>query len=198
MKVDRRVWHTRRLLQDSLLEILNDKRLEDVSVKEICDRAGVNRSTFYSYFNGTRELLASLKKDMIDEIRLRRVELSGDLPDCIRQICGVLWEYRKLLKLLVENGELSLSMAEIMELWKDDFRRVLSGWTADPLFVAAGCRYLTCGAGSVILMWTLGDLPLNREELVSRLCGMMAGGLDRPYPLGGFSGQKTICCEKFT
>ena len=35
MKVDRRVWHTRRLLQDSLLEILNDKRLEDVSVQEI-------------------------------------------------------------------------------------------------------------------------------------------------------------------
>ena len=160
MKVDRRVWHTRRLLQDSLLEILNDKHLEDISVKEICDRASVNRSTFYSYFNGTRELLASLKNDMIDEIRLRRVELSGDLPDCIRQICGVLWEYRKLLKLLVENDELSLSMAEIMELWKDDFRRVLSGWTADPLF-AAGCRYLTCGAGSVILMWTLGDLPLT-------------------------------------
>ena len=198
MKVDRRVWRTRRLLQDSLLEILNDKRLEDVSVKEICDRASVNRSTFYSYFNGTRELLASLKTDMIDEIRLRRVELSGDLSDCIRQICGVLWEYRKLLKLLVENDELSLSMAEIMELWQDDFRRVLSGLTTDSLLVAAGCRYLICGAGSVILMWTLGDLPLNREELVSRLCGMMVGGLDRPYPLGGFSGQKTICCEKFT
>ena len=198
MKVDRRVWHTRRLLQDSLLEILNDKRLEDVSVKEICDRAGVNRSTFYSYFNGTHELLASLKNDMIDEIRLRRVELSGDLPDCIRQICGVLWEYRKLLKLLVENDELSLSMAEIMELWKDDFRRVLSGWTADPLFAAAGCRYLTCGAGSVILMWTLGDLPLNREELVSRLYGMMTGGLNRPYPMSGLSARKAACCEKFT
>lgn len=198
MKVDRRVWHTRRLLQDSLLEILNDKHLEDISVKEICDRASVNRSTFYSYFNGTHELLASLKNDMIDEIRLRRVELSGDLPDCIRQICGVLWEYRKLLKLLVENDELSLSMAEIMELWKDDFRRVLSGWTADPLFVAAGCRYLTSGAGSVILMWTLGDLPLNREELVSRLYGMMTGGLNRPCPMSGLSARKAACCEKFT
>lgn len=141
MKVDRRVWHTRRLLQDSLLEILNDKHLEDISVKEICDRAGVNRSTFYSYFNGTRELLASLK---------------------------------------------------------NDFRRVLSGWTADPLFVAAGCRYLTCGAGSVILMWTLGDLPLNREELVSRLYGMMMGGLNRPCPMSGLSARKAVCCEKFT
>ena len=198
MKVDRRVWHTRRLLQDSLLEILNDKRLEDVSVKEICDRAGVNRSTFYAYFNSARELLASLKRDMIDEIRLRRADLTGDLADCIQQICNVLWEYRKLLKLLTENGELSLSMAEIMELWTDDFRRVLSGLTTDSLLVAAGGRYLICGAGSVILMWALGDLPLNREELVSRLCGMMAGGLDRPYPLGGISGQKTICCEKFT
>lgn len=80
MKVDRRVWRTRRLLQDSLLEILNDKRLEDVSVKEICDRAGVNRSTFYSYFNGTRELLASLKNDMIDEIRLAESSCPGICP----------------------------------------------------------------------------------------------------------------------
>lgn len=198
MKVDCRVWHTRRLLQEGLLEILNDKRLQEVSVKEVCDRAGVNSSTFYTYFNGTRELLASLKEDMLDEIRLRRTELTGDLPDCIRQICGVLWEYRKLLKLLAENDELSPSMAEIMELWKDDFRRALSGWTDDPRFAAAGFRYLICGAGSVILMWTLGDLPLSREELVSRLYVMMMGGLHPPCPRSAPSARKTACCEKFT
>lgn len=176
MKVDHRVWRTRRAMQESLLAILNDKRLEDVSVKEVCDRAGINRSTFYAYFGGTRELLASVRKDMVDEIRLRRTD-SRNLADCMRHICDILWEYRKLLRVLAENGELSLSMEEVMEIWSDEFLRGLGGRVSDPLHAAAGCRYLICGAGSVIRMWALGDLPLSRDELAARLYVMMMGGV---------------------
>ena len=106
---------------------------------------------------------------------------------------------RSSVRLGSQRGDLARQLVQPVAVEHLDLSGVAGGgWTVDPLFAAVGCRYLTCGAGSVILMWTLGDLPLNREELVSRLYGMMTGGLNRPCPMSGLSARKAVCCEKFT
>ncbi len=50
-------FNTARKMDEALLELLNDKDLEYITVKEICTRAGVNRSTFYLHYNDIGELL---------------------------------------------------------------------------------------------------------------------------------------------
>ena len=45
--MDRRVRRTRRLLKDSLIALMQEKEFMDISVKEITDRADLNRGTFY-------------------------------------------------------------------------------------------------------------------------------------------------------
>lgn len=40
-----------------MIELLEEKEFEEINVMELCERAGVNRSTFYSHYNNTRELL---------------------------------------------------------------------------------------------------------------------------------------------
>ena len=42
---------TKRLLREGLLELLRDKPVEHITVKELCEMAELNRSTFYAYYN---------------------------------------------------------------------------------------------------------------------------------------------------
>lgn len=58
-KTDLRVIKTKKLLYDSLLELMKDKPFEEIKVSDICDRALINRSTFYAHYSDKYELFSS-------------------------------------------------------------------------------------------------------------------------------------------
>ena len=43
-------FNTARLMDDALIDLLSEKEFEYITVKEICEKAGVNRSTFYLHY----------------------------------------------------------------------------------------------------------------------------------------------------
>ena len=60
--VDPRVMRTRKLLQDSLRALMRERRLTDISVLDIAERATVNRATFYAHYSDKQALLISVIK----------------------------------------------------------------------------------------------------------------------------------------
>ena len=50
-KEDQRVMLTKRLLKDSLVSLLKEKTIFKITIRELCDTAGINRSTFYKYYD---------------------------------------------------------------------------------------------------------------------------------------------------
>lgn len=50
-------FNTARLMDEALLSLLEAKDLEYITVKEICAKAGVNRSTFYLHYETISDLL---------------------------------------------------------------------------------------------------------------------------------------------
>lgn len=49
--------NTARKMNSALIELLEEKEFSQITVLEVCKRAGVNRSTFYSHYNNTYDLL---------------------------------------------------------------------------------------------------------------------------------------------
>ena len=62
-KINQRVAVTKRLLKESLIEILSKKTIRKVTVTELCLRAGINRSTFYAHYRIPSDILTEIKKD---------------------------------------------------------------------------------------------------------------------------------------
>jgi AcrR family transcriptional regulator len=56
---------TRQNLIDSFWLLYCKKSIEKITVKEICDVAGYNRSTFYVYFKDAYEILAEIEEQTI-------------------------------------------------------------------------------------------------------------------------------------
>ncbi|MDE6707509.1 MAG: TetR/AcrR family transcriptional regulator, partial [Oscillospiraceae bacterium] len=56
-KSESKYFNTALKMNQALLAILEKKDFEYITIKEICEKAGVNRSTFYLHYQNTRELL---------------------------------------------------------------------------------------------------------------------------------------------
>lgn len=56
-KSESKYYNTALLMNQALIEILNKKDYEFITIKEICKKAGVNRSTFYLHYDNIDDLL---------------------------------------------------------------------------------------------------------------------------------------------
>jgi len=63
-KNDLRVVKTKNALYNSLLELMKEKTFEEIKVSDICNKALINRSTFYSHYEDKYELLSDCINDL--------------------------------------------------------------------------------------------------------------------------------------
>ncbi|TLS49323.1 TetR/AcrR family transcriptional regulator [Paenibacillus antri] len=72
---DRRIVRTKRLIRDALTELIEEKGFEGITVKDLTDRADINRGTFYIHFKDKYDLLDQSEKEIMDHIE--RLAASG-------------------------------------------------------------------------------------------------------------------------
>jgi AcrR family transcriptional regulator len=68
-KTDIRVRFTKKVLEESLVSLMKEKSILDISIKEICERAGLSRSTFYMYYNNQYGLLRQIEEETFIEAK---------------------------------------------------------------------------------------------------------------------------------
>lgn len=56
-KAESKYFKTAKIMDEALLELIQVKNFDYLTVKEICHKAGVNRSTFYLHYETSRDLL---------------------------------------------------------------------------------------------------------------------------------------------
>ena len=61
---DRRTEYTRKVIRDSVFKLHRKKSLSDITVKEICEDADVNRATFYRNYLDIFDLYEKIEEDI--------------------------------------------------------------------------------------------------------------------------------------
>src|SRR5436305_12204831 len=67
-QADLRVRRTHRLLWEALMAELSERAFEQITVKDICERAMVHRTTFYKHYEDKYALLEQGMRQMYDEL----------------------------------------------------------------------------------------------------------------------------------
>ena len=101
---DRRVAMTKRMLKDALIDMLKEKDIYHISIRELCERADVNRTTFYKYYSSQFDLLADMEKDLIDFISKLIERSESDPGKIIAAACRYLEENLSFARLIVNNN----------------------------------------------------------------------------------------------
>ena len=170
-----KIKETQKLLEDALGSLLEEKSFEEIRVMDICSKANIHRSTFYTYYNDKYELL----KSKLDKYEakflefLRKYKIEGKLVDSHVDIMIEILKYfyfnKKYLKVIFQNNREG-SIIKILQKYLEayiiegvkDMKQIRSG---RPYMVEIMGSFYSGAFISVIGEWILKDCYITPEEL---------------------------------
>lgn len=168
----RRVRMTKRMIQDSLVELLRDKPIEKVSVSELCELADVNRTTFYNHYATQHDVLREVGERIVSEIAASAVTDAGSQPmplsEQVASICRYLKEHQEEARFLLthfkaDDDVIRGMLAQRLAAGQAGFRESIVGY--DPGTRKLLGSFVTHGVYSLIRCWLLEGVDKSPEEI---------------------------------
>lgn len=87
---------TKEIIIRTLFELLNEKPLAKITVKDIVERCGVNRNTFYYHFRDISDVVECALLREVDQVFERPVEVDSVL-ECLEVLVNLIGEKKKAM-----------------------------------------------------------------------------------------------------
>ena len=158
-KEDRRVSMTKRMLKETLTEMLREMDIYHISIRDLCQRADINRSTFYKYYGNQFDLLADMENDLLVFLSKTIAEFADNPGKIIENSCRYMEQHLEFGRLIVNNNvdplfpQKLFSLAAIREVSLQEFSGLQDESSMEYLY-----NYVTYGAYRIICVW------LNKEQ----------------------------------
>lgn len=168
-KNESKYFNTAIKMDEALITLLEKKDFEYITIKEICDAAGVNRSTFYLHYENTSDLLKETTRYIIDkhleyyEIDKKRISLQ--FGTCKREeLLFITDEYllpyltfikdnRRLLNVSIKHFN-SLNMNEVYgRMFEHVFNPILERFNIPEGERAYVMKFYLTGIFAIIMQW---------------------------------------------
>lgn len=128
-KIDLRVIKTKKILYESLINLLKEKTFEEIKVSDICENALINRSTFYSHYSDKYELFYSLINDLktsLSEELIKNKNFSNTREyylEMIKIFLDHVYEKKDIYSSIMINNKNSIIMDMIYDVINEDIER---------------------------------------------------------------------------
>lgn len=178
-KSDRRVQRTRELLQKALIELINERGYDTITIQDIVDRANVGRTTFYVHYDSKDDLFMSCHEAIVSEFQFgsrhplsREALLSPEAPAGMTSAYRHLEEARTMMHLIFQGKDSPLILRRIRDRSAQEIEANLRAAFAEadssiPFDVLA--NYLA-GAQLALMQWWLERRqPHTAENLAQTL-----------------------------
>ena len=122
MGEDLRIIKTKRSIAAAFLELRSKKELERITVKELCERAAVNKSTFYTHYQDLYDLADQLETQVAADIvaGMRHPETVFSDPGAFnRELVREYVAREELIHLLFSGSRASLLPGKIEQSLKE-------------------------------------------------------------------------------
>lgn len=179
---------TRQNLIDSFWLLYCKKSIEKITVKEICDVAGYNRSTFYVYFKDAYEILEEIEEQTITVEDFKKIVIKnlfyGNLfPDHRKKaiLKSILEFFEKnktyLPVLLGENGDPHFRQKVLKKLTPTVLSIYKQLTPQELLEVSYLMEYQSAAMLSTIAKWYTNDKDLPTEQFLELLLAVTTNGV---------------------
>jgi len=182
---DRRVRRTRKLLRDTLVETMQEKELQKITVRELCIHADINRSTFYLHFRDVYDLWACVEQEVLDDMNAILVEfppisiLTHPLP-LLLKITESLEEEVSFNRKLFRSKESIILLDKLKTSFIDYFIRnnrelIRKKDMGDfELYIT----FVMSGAFSLFYKWFMEETDVSLKKLAHVVEQLIVGGVD--------------------
>ena len=168
-KNESKYFNTAIRMDEALITLLEKKDFEYITVKEICDTAGVNRSTFYLHYENTSDLLKETTRYIIDKhlayYEIDKERISLQFESCRREdLLFITDEYltpyltfikdnQRLFKVSVKQFH-SMHMDEVYgKMFEHIFSPILARFCVPEVERAYVMKFYLTGIFAIVMEW---------------------------------------------
>ena len=174
-KKDLRVIKTEKVLFDALIDLMTDKSFESIKVSDICSKALINRSTFYSHYSDKYELLVgyinALEESLLNKLDTLNKSISNKdyFIETIKLMLNHFEEKRETYyKVLLNNRNSIFIDIVINAISKDINKRINEDYNIknSKIPVDIISTFYLGAVSNVIISWLNNDKKYTKEEIV--------------------------------
>ncbi len=181
-KENQRVMLTKRLLKESLLRLMKTKNVQAISVKELCDDSGINRSTFYNHYGRPIDVLEEMENEMIASIpvvSLKEIQEKGSSRETLIQQTTRLFQYvqynRDFALLLLLNADSNSEFAT-KALNFPAIRSSIECFVPDKYDAVEKnlvLKFIQSGFYSMVREWVIDDGKKSAQDMAELMADMV-------------------------
>ena len=179
-KTDLRILKTHKALCEAFFHMLEEKRFEDITVNELCERAMVRRATFYKHFADKYEFFGFFIREIkesfyMEEGEKREEDLSTPyyFVYYFRKSVRFLTEHRKIVDSVLKSSV----FPTLLEIFSEEmYRNVLLNMkevvrAGMPLSVSTEflASFYTGGVVQILRLWLTTPNKMTEDELVDEV-----------------------------
>ena len=190
-KNESKYFNTAIKMDEALISLLEKKDFEYITIREICDTAGVNRSTFYLHYENTSDLLKETTRYIIDkhlayyEIdkqlmviqyeNCRREELLFITDKYLRPYLTFIKDNQRLFKVSIKQFN-SLNMDEVYgRMYKHIFNPILDCFHVPDNERAYVMKFYLTGIFAVVMEWLDNNCADDMETVAGVITDCVMG-----------------------
>lgn len=164
---DARVHQTRAAIRKAFLQLLDEKTLEQITVREIATAASVGYTTFFRHHPSKEELLNEIAAAEIQNLISLALPVLGtvDTKEAALAMCGYVADHRALWSTLLTGGGANILRDEFIRL----SLQVAASWKSknESLPAELGVILVTSGTIELLAWWLKQDDPIPVEEIAT-------------------------------
>ncbi len=185
-KSESKYYNTALLMDEALLLLLEKKDYDYITIKEICEKAGVNRSTFYLHYESIDDLLMetmelinnrftlAFNNEVIDPKSTNKKELFLIDDKYLIPYLNLIKEYKKIYKLIHNKPHVFNNQKAYKELYKNLFEIILDKYGVSNDEKEYVFVYFSFGVLAIIDKWIEKDCQddvYKIANLIKKLIG---------------------------
>lgn len=172
---------TKKAIVQTFLKLLDDRPLNQITVKDIVEACGINRNSFYYHFEDLPSLLEEILKDEADRIINEHASVSS-LEDCLcvaidfalKHKRAVMHTYGATNRALYEQYLDRVSQYVVSEYVNMKFKEI----PADPADKELLIHFFKCILIGGALDWIADGMRYDIRQHVRRLCLLFDGTVE--------------------
>lgn len=176
-KMDLRIRKTYLALHSAFISLLEEKRFEDLTVNELCERAMIRRTTFYKHFADKYEYFSFYIKEVVETFQdqLAPDVMEGEVDAYLLHMSRELLRFMKQHEQLVENVKNSSMFPILLSILLDqisvDITQVLyranKGNSMSKEEIRGTAAFVAGGLLNTLFQYMKNDMPINEEQFIS-------------------------------
>lgn len=163
---------TREEIKRSCLKLLEEKPLNQVTVKAIVEDCGISRNSFYYYYSDIPTLLSDIVMESADRIILEHADMAS-LGECLDAVTQFARENKRAMLHVFKSANRDLYERSLAKVCHDVveayFKTVYGEVEVDETDGEIMIRFYQCELLGQILLWLESDMQYDIQKQYSRL-----------------------------